>query len=51
MQLTVTQAFGGRSVGETISDAEEVEAILASDHAHYVVAVPGAEPLETAPKE
>ena len=35
--LVVTNPFGGREVGATITDAAEIEATLAGEHAHHVV--------------
>lgn len=36
--LTVTSPFGGRRVGERITDAQQIEDILAGENAHHVVA-------------
>jgi hypothetical protein len=35
--LVVTNPFGGHDKGHRITDPEEIEAILASEHAHHVV--------------
>lgn len=43
MKLTVTRAFGAYAVGEEITDADEVAAILASDNAENVVKTAHAE--------
>lgn len=42
--LRVIQPFAGRAVGDEITDASDVEAILDSDQAHFVVRV--AEPSD-----
>lgn len=35
--LVVTNPFGGREAGQTVTDASEIESILAGEHAHHVV--------------
>lgn len=35
--LVVTNPFGGRSQGERITDAKEIEEILSGEHASHVV--------------
>lgn len=40
MSLRVIQAFAGFSVGDLIDDAEEVGRVLASEQAHFVIALP-----------
>ena len=35
--LVVTNPFGGREAGETITDSAEIDAALAGEHAHDVV--------------
>lgn len=35
--LTVIQAFGAHDVGDQIADEVEIEAVLESNHASYVV--------------
>ena len=35
--LVVTNPFGGRGVGDMITDPAEIEATLAGEHAHHVV--------------
>ncbi len=37
--LVVTSAFGPHAVGDLITDAAEVERVLASDHAHSTVRI------------
>jgi hypothetical protein len=41
MKLRVIQPFGGYSVGDEIVSQKEIDAILASDQASYVVQVAG----------
>jgi hypothetical protein len=35
--LVVTNPFGGRELGERITDRTEIAKILAGEHAHHVV--------------
>ena len=35
--LVVTNPFGGRNLGERITDPNEIEEVLSSEHAHHVV--------------
>lgn len=42
--LVVISPFGGREVGEEITDAGEIEAVLSAGHAHHVVRAEGVEP-------
>ena len=35
--LVVTNPFQGYGIGERITDPKQIEAILASEHAHHVV--------------
>lgn len=35
--LVVTNPFGGRKTGDTITDPAEIEATLSGEHAHDVV--------------
>ena len=37
--LVVTRAFGRYAVGDRITEAADIAAILASEHAHHVVPV------------
>jgi hypothetical protein len=39
MKLVVTRDFAEFKRGEEITDAKQISSILASEHAHYVVAV------------
>lgn len=47
MPLAVIQAFGGHAIGDQITDSAEIEAVLASEQAAFVVAI--AEPERAAP--
>ena len=50
--LVVTNPFGGKEFGDTISDPKEIEAILSGEHAHDVVQAENAdEPKPTSKKE
>lgn len=46
MALTVTQPFAGHAVGDVITDADQIKAILADDTARFVVVT--ADPEEPA---
>ncbi|HEX7854446.1 MAG TPA: hypothetical protein VF503_12195 [Sphingobium sp.] len=47
----MTQPFGNRAVGDFITDANEVETVLAGEQAAFVVALPDTEISEgSAPK-
>lgn len=35
--LVVTNPFGGKETGDRITDAKEIESVLAGEHAHHVV--------------
>jgi hypothetical protein len=35
--LVVTNPFGGRAVGERITDSGEIASVLVGEHAHHVV--------------
>jgi hypothetical protein len=48
MPLRVTQPFGSHAAGDLITDAAEIDAVLASDQAAFVVAVAD-EPAPVAP--
>lgn len=41
MKLRVIQPFNGYSIGDEIADQKEIDAILVSDQANYVVKVAG----------
>lgn len=49
MPLTVTTPFDGHEVGEVITDAAQIEAVLASDAARFVVRTIDPETPEPAP--
>ncbi len=36
--LVVTSPFGGREIGERITDEDEIDETLDGEHAHHVVA-------------
>lgn len=44
--LRVIQPFADHDVGDAITDASEIEAILDSEHAAFVVSVADPEPVE-----
>ena len=49
--LVVTNPFGGREIGEKITDTDEIKAILASEHGHHVVRVAATDSQEQQEKK
>lgn len=49
--LVVKNPFGGKEIGDPITDPAEIEAILAGEHAHDVVRADHAEAPKTNAKK
>ncbi|MCE9565844.1 MAG: hypothetical protein K8U57_27785 [Planctomycetes bacterium] len=49
--LVVTNPFGGRSQGDRITDASEIEEILSGEHASHVVRAEHAETPSSKPSK